>query len=148
MAGVQVWGSRGGTDVANFLSNFLLFKIERREVVEYAAAIFFQPPTWGDPPWYAQEGSDTVRISEIFGLTKKNLFLTQKKVKILFFQNRLLKRILRVLDLSYHSTTFFSSDSPPNRIGKASKTAQIWVKISQFAHTNRAITPKKKIAFA
>ena len=32
----------------------------------------FPPPTWGYPPWYAQEGSDKVKNSEIFGMTKKN----------------------------------------------------------------------------
>ena len=100
------------------------------------------PPPWGYPPWYAREGSDKVKVSEIFGVT--NFFcLTQKKVKILFFQNRLLKHVLGVWDLSYHSTTSFSSDSPPTPTGKASKTAQIRCKISQFLPKNRAFPPKK-----
>ena len=69
--------------------------------------------------------------------------MTPKKVKALFLQNRLLKRILSVSHLGYHSTTFFSTDSPPAPTGKASKTVQIRVEISQFSLKNPAFSPKK-----
>ena len=43
--------------------------------------------------------------------------------------------------LGYHSTTVFSSGAPPTPTGKASKAAQIWVKISFFWPKNRAFHP-------
>ena len=74
---------------------------------------------------------------------QKKSFFDPKKAKILFFQNRLLKRVLGVWDPSYHSTTFFPTESPPAPTGKASKTAQIRVKISQFLAKNRGFSPEK-----
>ena len=71
--GGSMGGVHGGGIRRDFFSNFLLFEIERREVVEYTAAIIFHPP-WGYPHWYAREGSDKVKISEIFGVTKKDFF--------------------------------------------------------------------------
>ena len=138
MGGVQ-GGSRGHTSFQN-----LDFRNRARGSGRVSRGDEFPPPppTPGrTPPWYARKGSDKVKNSEIFGVPKKKR-LTQK-VKILFFQNRLLNRIWRVLDLSYHSTTFLSTDSTPAPTGKASKTAQIWCKISQFLSKNRAFSPKK-----
>ena len=72
---IKKMGGPGGGIRREFFFEFFAFqKIESREVVEYAATIIFHPPPWGYPPWYAQEGSDKVKISEIFGATKRIFF--------------------------------------------------------------------------
>ena len=58
------------------------------------------------------KGASFLRYKGASGDPIKNIF-DQKRVKTIFFQNRLLKNILRAWDLSYHSTTCFSTDSPP-----------------------------------
>ena len=136
-------GGPGGSIRQESFFKFFAFRNRAQGSDRVGRGDNFSPPHWGYPPWYAQEGSDKIKMSDFFGVTQKKSFLTQKKVKILFFQNRLLKRILRVLGLSYHSTTFFSADSLPTPTGKASKMVQIRVKISQFSPKNRAFSRKK-----
>ena len=53
-------------------------------MVEYAAAMTFHPPSRGYSPWYAREGSDKVKTSEIFGMTQKNIFDPKQNKNILF----------------------------------------------------------------
>ena len=73
LGGVQ-GGVQGGGIRRDFFFEFFAFQNRAQGSGRVGRGDDFPPPPGGTPPWYAQEGSDKVKISEIFGRTKKQFF--------------------------------------------------------------------------
>ena len=118
-------GGPGGAYVAIFFSNFLLFKIEPREVLEYAAEIISHPPPGGTP--------HLVRAGAVGqGQNFRNFWDDQKKSKNIVFPKWTPKTYFESSEPHLPLYDVFFDRFASYASGNTSKTAQIRVKISQF----------------
>ena len=130
-------GPRGGGIRQEILFEFFAFqnRAQGSGTCRVRRGDIFHPPL-GYPPWYAQEGFDKAKISEIFGTI-------QKKSNNIIFPKSTPKTYFESLGPQLPFYDVFLTDSLPAPTGKASKTTQTRVKISQFSPKTRAFSPKK-----